>query len=162
MDRFGQSNISCLGGTYQQPKVQMLGARGFPGNSISHANSFLIPSHNTRVFVEGECDMVCTIGYNPARLPKGHQLSDVDLRMVLTNLCVMDFGGPDYQMRVVSLHPGVTIDEVIENTGFELCIPDIIPETVAPTEAQLAVIAQLDPHNLRSRQLKDDPPGVRS
>ena len=54
------------------------------------------------------------------------------------------------------------IDEVIENTGFELCIPDIIPETVAPTEAQLAVIAQLDPHNLRSRQLKDDPPGVRS
>ena len=52
MDRYGQSNISCLGGSYQQPKVQMLGARGFPGNSISHANSFLIPSHNTRVFVE--------------------------------------------------------------------------------------------------------------
>lgn len=161
MDRFGQSNISCLGGSYEQPKVQMLGARGFPGNSISHANSFLIPSHNTRVFVEGECDMVCTIGYNPDRLPKGHQLSDVDLRMVLTNLCVMDFGGPDFQMRVVSLHPGVTIDEVIENTGFELCIPTTIPETIGPTKAQLSIIAQLDPHNLRSRQLKDNPPGVR-
>jgi len=161
MDCFGQSNISCLGGSYEQPKVQMLGARGFPGNSISHANSFLIPSHNTRVFVEGECDMVCTIGYNPARLPKGHQLSDVDLRMVLTNLCVMDFGGPDFQMRVVSLHPGVNIDEVTQNTGFELCIPDTIPVTVGPTKAQLSVIAQLDPHDLRSRQLKDNPPGVR-
>jgi len=105
--------------------------------------------------------MVCTIGYNPDRLPKGHQLSDVDLRMVLTNLCVMDFGGPDFQMRVVSLHPGVTLDEVIENTGFELCIPTTIPETIGPTKAQLSIIAQLDPHNLRSRQLKDNPPGVR-
>ena len=162
IDRFGQTNISCLGGTYEQPKVQMLGARGFPGNSISHANSFLVPSHNTRVFIDGECDMVCTIGYNPDRLPKGHQLDDVDLRMVLTDLCVMDFGGPDHQLRVVSLHPGVTIEEVIENTGFELCIPDDIPVTAAPTEAQLAVIAQIDPHNLRSKQLKDNPPGVRA
>lgn len=161
IDRFGQSNISCLGGSYQQPKVQMLGARGFPGNSISHANSFLVPSHNKRVFVEGECDMVCTIGYNPARTPKGHSLDDVDLRMVLTDLCVLDFGGPNYQMRVVSLHPGVSIDEVVDNTGFELHIPESIPETTAPTEQQLAIIAQLDPHNLRAKQLKDNPPGVR-
>lgn len=161
IDRFGQSNISCLGGSYQQPKVQMLGARGFPGNSISHANSFLVPSHNKRVFVEGECDMVCTIGYNPARTPKGHSLDDVDLRMVLTDLCVLDFGGPNYQMRVVSLHPGVSIDEVVDNTGFELHIPESIPETTAPTEQQLAIIAELDPHNLRAKQLKDNPPGVR-
>lgn len=162
IDRFGQSNISCLGGSYEQPKVQMLGARGFPGNSISHANSFLVPSHNTRVFVDGECDMVCTIGYNPDRVAKGHKLSDVDLRMVLTNLCVMDFGGPNYQMRVVSLHPGVDIQEVIDNTGFELCIPDAIPQTAAPTQQQLDIIAEIDPHNLRSKQLKDNPPGVRA
>lgn len=140
----------------------MLGARGFPGNSISHANSFLVPSHNTRVFVDGECDMVCTIGYNPDRVAKGHKLSDVDLRMVLTNLCVMDFGGPNYQMRVVSLHPGVDIQEVIDNTGFELCIPDAIPQTAAPTQQQLDIIAEIDPHNLRSKQLKDNPPGVRA
>ena len=161
IDCYGQSNISCLGGSYEQPKVQMLGARGFPGNSISHANSFLIPSHNKRVFVEGECDMVCTIGYNPERLPKGHSLDDVDLRMVLTDLCVLDFAGPNHQMRVVSLHPGVEIDEVVENTGFELSIPDSIPTTAAPTQEQLAVIAQIDPHNLRAKQLKDNPPGVR-
>ena len=83
IDRFGQTNISALGGTYQQPKVQLLGMRGFPGNSISHANSFFVPQHSTRVFVAGECDVVCSIGYNPERLPRGlstwgyrHQVGD--------------------------------------------------------------------------------------
>ncbi len=162
IDRYGQANISALGGTYEKPKVQMLGARGFPGNSISHANSWFVPAHNTRVFVDGECDLVCTIGYNPERLPKGYVMDDIDLRLVITNLCVMDFGGPDKQMRVVSLHPSVLIDEVIENTGFALCIPDAIPTTPAPSEEQLAVIQQMDPQNLRSKQLKDNPPGIRA
>ena len=41
IDRYGQTNISALGGTYQQPKVQMLGARGFPGNSLAMPILFL-------------------------------------------------------------------------------------------------------------------------
>ena len=82
IDRFGQSNTSALGGTYEQPKVMMLGARGFPGNSISHPNSFFVPSHNTRVFMDGECDFVSSIGYNPDRLPKGHSLDDIDIRPI--------------------------------------------------------------------------------
>lgn len=162
IDCFGQANISALGGTYKAPKIQMLGARGFPGNSISHANTWFVPDHNKRVFVDGECDLVCTIGYNPARLTKGRSLDDVDLRLVITNLCVMDFGGPAHQMRVVSLHPGVGIEEVVERTSFELCIPDAIATTPAPTVEQLAVIADIDPHNLRSKQLKDNPAGVRA
>jgi glutaconate CoA-transferase subunit B len=161
IDRFGQANISALGGMYKTPKIQMLGARGFPGNSISHANTWFVPDHNKRVFVEGECDLVCTIGYNPDRLTKGRSLDDVDLRLVITNLCVMDFGGPDYQMRIVSLHPGVEVAEVVEKTSFELCIPDAIATTPAPTVEQLKVISEIDPHNLRAKQLKDNPPGVR-
>ena len=162
IDRFGQANISCIGSDYSQPKVQMLGARGFPGNSISHANSFMVLDHNVRVFVDGECDMVCTIGYNPARLTKGRSLDDVDLRQIVTNLCVMDFGGPDHQIRVTSLHPGVSLDEVKESTSFELAVIDNLGETAAPTVEQLDIIAQIDPHNQRSKQLKDNPPGVRS
>ncbi len=161
IDRFGQANISCIGSDYSQPKVQMLGARGFPGNSISHANSFMVNDHNARVFVEGECDMVCTIGYNPERLTKGRSLDDVDLRQIVTNLCVMDFGGPNHQIRVTSLHPGVSLDEVQQNTGFELAVIDGLAETAAPTEEQLAIIAQIDPQNTRAKQLKDNPPGVR-
>jgi glutaconate CoA-transferase subunit B len=161
IDRFGQTNISALGGTYQQPKVQMLGVRGFPGNSISHANSFFVPSHNRRVFVEGECDVVSSIGYNPARLPKGYQMSDIDVRLAITNLCVMDWQGPDHTPRLVSLHPGVNLEEVQDNTGFSLYLADHIPETPIPTLEQLAIIAQLDPVNLRAKQLKDNPAGRR-
>ncbi|MEE4660657.1 MAG: ketoacid CoA transferase [Halieaceae bacterium] len=159
VDRFGQSNTSALGGSYAQPKVMMLGARGFPGNSISHPNSFFVPAHSDRVFIEGECDFVSSIGYNPERLPRGRSLDDVDIRLVVTNLCVFDFGGPDHQARLVSLHPGVTAEDVQANTGFPLLVEGAVPTTAAPTEEQLAIIAALDPHNQRAAQIKDNPPG---
>ncbi|PIE40783.1 MAG: ketoacid CoA transferase [Gammaproteobacteria bacterium] len=162
IDRFGQANISALGGTYDKPKVQMLGARGFPGNSISHGNSFFVPAHSKRVFVDGEVDVVCSIGYNPERLPKGYTLDEIDVRKVVTDLCVMDWNGPDHQLRLVSLHPGITVEQVLENTGFEVHVEGDIPTTPAPTAEQLEIIAQLDPQNWRSKQLKDNPPGDRS
>ncbi len=162
IDRFGQSNTSALGGTYDKPKVMMLGARGFPGNSISHPNSFFVPGHNTRVFMEGECDFVSSIGYNPGRLPRGHSLDDIDIRRVVTDLCVMDFGGPGHQVRLLSLHPGITVEQVQENTGYPIHVPDDVAVTEAPTSEQLAIIAALDPHNQRAYQIKDNPPGDRS
>ena len=154
IDKFGQANISMIGSDYKKPKAQMLGVRGFPGNSISHANSFFVPEHNTKVFIDREVDMVASVGYNPERLAKGYSLDDIDIRFIFTNLCVMDFGGPNHQVRVVSLHPGVTIEQVVENTGFELCIPDNIPVTPIPTVEQLAIINQLDPKNIRATAIK--------
>ncbi|MEP1471539.1 MAG: ketoacid CoA transferase [Halieaceae bacterium] len=162
IDRFGQSNTSALGGTYDKPKVMMLGARGFPGNSISHPNSFFVPSHNTRVFMDGECDFVSSIGYNPERLPRGHSLNDIEIRRVITDLCVMDFGGPDHQIRLLSLHPGISAEQVQESTGYPVHVPDDVATTAAPTEEQLAMIAALDPHNQRAMQIKDNPAGDRS
>jgi glutaconate CoA-transferase subunit B len=162
VDRFGQSNTSALGGSYDQPKVMMLGARGFPGNSISHPNSYFVPGHSDRVFIDGECDFVSSIGYNPERLPKGHSLDDIDIRLIVTDLCVMDFGGPDHQPRLVSLHPGITLEQVVASTGFELHVSGSVPTTAAPSAEQLAVITEMDPHNLRAHQIKDNPPGDRS
>ena len=162
VDRFGQSNTSALGGSYDAPKVMMLGARGFPGNSISHPNSFFVPGHSNRVFIDGGCDFVSSVGYNPDRLPKGHSLDDIDIRRIVTDLCVMDFGGPDHAPRLVSIHPGISVEQVVENTGFELVVPDEVPTTPAPTAEQLDIIAAMDPHNQRAAQIKDNPPGDRS
>lgn len=150
IDRFGQANISMIGQDYRQPKSQMLGVRGFPGNSINHANSFYVPNHNRKVFLSGEVDMVASIGYNPDRLPRGYTFEDIDLRLIVTDLCVMDFGGPERQMRVVSLHPGVSAEQVQEATGFPLHFPASVPETPAPTAAQMDLIRRLDPHDLRA------------
>ncbi|TCP19905.1 CoA-transferase subunit beta [Simplicispira metamorpha] len=153
VDRFGQANISMIGSDYHKPKSMMLGVRGFPGNSISHANSFFVPNHSTKVFVAGEVDMVASVGYNPARLARGWSLDDIDVRLIFTNLAVLDFGGPDRQVRLRAVHPGVTPAQVQEATGFALHIPADVPETAAPTESQLALLARLDPHNLRASVL---------
>jgi glutaconate CoA-transferase, subunit B len=160
LDRFGQSNISVIG-DHQKPKSAMLGARGFPGNSIHHPNSFFFTGHTKRAFVEGEVDYVCSAGYNPARYPGGKVLPGVDLRIIVTNLAVMDFGGPNHQIRVVSLHPGVTFEEVQDNTGFELAKADSISITPAPTAEQLQLIDKLDPKGVRHKVIKDNPPGDR-
>ncbi len=161
-DRFGQANISVIG-DHDKPKSAMLGARGFPGNSIIHPNSFFFPSHSTRALIAGEVDFVCMAGYNPARYLNGKPPAGLDLRIIVTNLCVMDFGGPDHQVRVVSLHPGVTFDEVQANTGFPLAhSAEPLPETAVPTDDELAVIARLDPNGVRTTIFKDNPPARRA
>jgi glutaconate CoA-transferase subunit B len=161
IDRWGQSNLSCIG-DFHKPKVQQLGARGLPGNSINHINSYFVANHSVRMFVEGEVDMVGGVGYNPKRWPEGVKRDFVDLRLIVTNLCVMDFAGPDHAIRVKSLHPGVTFDEVQAATGFPLLKAENLGITPAPTGEQLAIIAKVDPHNIRATILKDNPPGVRS
>jgi glutaconate CoA-transferase subunit B len=154
LDRFGQANISVIG-PHDKPKVQMLGARGFPGNSVHHANSFFLPAHNKRVLMAGEVDFVCMAGYNPARWRGGVKPAGLDLRVIVTNLCVMDFQGPENAIRVVSLHPGVTFEQVQENTGFALAREgDVLPVTEGPDDDALAEIARLDPNNVRATVFK--------
>ena len=82
------------------------------------------------------------------------------MKRIITNLCVMDFGGPDNTVRVVSLHPGVTFAEVQDNTGFEL-IDSVEGETALPTGEQLTIVAKLDPHGIRHKVLADNPPAIR-
>lgn len=162
IDRFGQTNISVIG-DHKAPKSALLGARGFPGNSISHHNSYFVPQHNRRAFVEGEVDFVCSAGYNPARWFDGRKPHRLELRRIVTNLCVMDFGGPDHAIRLLSLHPGVPVEEVRDNTGFDIVVPDgAVAETALPSAEALAVIARLDPHNIRATLLKGNPPAVRA
>lgn len=161
VDRFGQSNLSVVGGSYEKPKSAILGVRGLPGNQIHHANSFFIPNHGPRVFVEGEVDMVSGPGYNPKRFAPGMKMDFIDLRRIVTDLCVMDFGGPDHAVRVRSLHPGVTFEQVQAATGFALLKAPELCETALPTEDQLSIIRGLDPHGMRASQIKNDPPAVR-
>ena len=156
IDRFGQTNLSYLGGTHDRPKTQMLGVRGFPGNSVYHPNSMFIPAHSPRVFVAGEVDMVSSAGYNPAKRVPGGNYAGIDLRRIVTNLCVMDFGGADHATRVISLHPGVTFDQVQTATGFPL-EADAPGETPLPDAEALAIIARLDPHDIRASVIAGNP-----
>ncbi len=161
IDKYGQSNITFIGDR-SAPKVALLGVRGYPGNSTNHANSFFVPGHNTRCFVEGEVDMVGGIGYNPSRWPGGRKPKDFEISMIVTDLAIMDFQGPDNQMRVTHLHPGIELEQVRENTSFELATASEIKQTPAPTPEQLEIVRTfLDPHDLRASVFKGNPAGDR-
>jgi glutaconate CoA-transferase subunit B len=164
IDRYGQTNISAIG-DYAKPKSAILGARGFPGNTINHINSMFVPNHGPRVFVSGEVDMVCGVGYNPKRWPKNARHDYIDLRLIVTDLCVMDFGAPGkwdgVVIQVRSLHPGVSFEQVQAATGFPLLKAPDMSQTPLPTKEQLAIIQRLDPHNLRATVIKNNPPALR-
>jgi glutaconate CoA-transferase subunit B len=154
IDRFGQINISFIGGEYAKPKVQLLGVRGIPGNTINHPCSFFVQDHSKRSFVE-RVDMVSGVGYDPARWPAGVRRDLHQLRLVVTNLAVLDFGGPDHAMRLRSLHPGVTLEQVETATSFPLARIANLGTTPAPTAEQLRLIRTvLDPHDTRATVFK--------
>lgn len=162
VDRWGQGNIAALGSDLTRPKVQLLGVRGFPGNSISHRNSMFLPSHSKRAFIEGEVDVVASVGFSDKRWPEGVKKLPVDIGIVVTNLCVLDFKGPNHAPRVVKLHPGVAFEEVERETGFPLQRAENLQRTADPTAEQLAIIRRLDPTGIRASVIKGNPPGVRA
>jgi glutaconate CoA-transferase subunit B len=148
IDRWGCTNISFIGDA-SKPKVQLLGVRGIPGNTINHPCSFFVPRQTPRTFVE-RVDMASGVGHEPARWRDGVRRDFVDLRLVVTDLAVLDFRGPDHAMRIRSVHPGVTLERVREQTSFALAAADDLAETPAPTAEQLRLIRDvLDPNALR-------------
>jgi acyl CoA:acetate/3-ketoacid CoA transferase beta subunit len=152
LDQFGNQNISCIG-DWARPKVQLLGVRGAPGNTVNHPVSYWLPKHTRRVLVD-QVDMVSGIGYDRAAGLGGRAARFHELRRVVTNLAVLDFGGPDHSMRLRSVHPGVTVSDVAEATGFLLAAPYQVPQTRLPTAAELALIRDhLDPQSRRDQEL---------
>ena len=151
IDRFGNQNLSAIGPS-KQPKVQLIGVRGAPGNSVNHKTSYWVPDHSTRTFVEA-VDTVCGVGYDRAAAAGSGATRFHELPRVVSNLGVFDFSGPNHSMALVSVHPGVTVDEVVTATGFELHVDDVV-ETPWPTDDQLAIIAELDPKGAREREIR--------
>ncbi|OYO16675.1 CoA-transferase [Enemella dayhoffiae] len=151
IDAFGNANTAVIG-DYRRPKVQLIGVRGLPGNTVNHPCSYWVPKHSRRVFVE-QVDMVAGVGNDAARRAGSGAARHHDLRRVVTNLAVFDFGGEQGRMRLVSRHPGVTMEELREATGFDLGAEEV-PETRLPTEQELQLIRQqIDPRASRDKEV---------
>jgi acyl CoA:acetate/3-ketoacid CoA transferase beta subunit len=152
IDRWGNQNIANIG-PWERPKAQLLGMRGAPGNTANHTTSYWVPNHSPRVFVE-QVDVVSGLGYRRAAEAGPWVAAHHEIRRVVTNKAVLDFETPDHAMRLRSVHPGVTVDEVVEATGFELAVADDLEESREPTEAERALLERLDPQGLRHREVK--------
>jgi len=144
VDRYGNQNIAALGDP-ARPKVQLLGFRGAPGNTVCNPTSYFVPNHSPKVFVP-EVDLVTGVGWD-----RGCR----EIRRVVSNLGVFDFETPDHRMRLRSVHPGVTVEEVQEATGFELVVDDDLEETRPPTDEELRLIREvLDPDARRDAEVR--------
>jgi acyl CoA:acetate/3-ketoacid CoA transferase beta subunit len=153
IDAFGNQNFAAIGEDYQRPKAQLLGFRGAPGNTVNNATSYWVPNHSRRVFVE-KVDVVTGVGWNRAAEAGPAASRFIDLRRVVTNLAVLDWETPERRMRLRSVHPGVSVEEVVAATGFELAVPDDVPESRLPTPDELRLIREvIDPAGLREKEV---------
>jgi acyl CoA:acetate/3-ketoacid CoA transferase beta subunit len=156
VDRHGNQNISAIG-DFARPKRQLLGSRGAPGNTVNNRTSYWVPKHSSRVFVE-RVDIVTGVGPALAKAAGPGAARFNDIHRVVSNLAVFDVAGPGDTLRLLSVHPGVTVDDVRAATGFELDVPDDAAVTVTrlPTEEELILVREvLDPKKLRDREVPD-------
>lgn len=155
IDRYANMNFTAIGGDADRPKVQLLGFRGGPGNTISHTTSYWVPRHSAKTFVE-QVDVVSGVGHDRAAALNPASARFHEIRRVVTDLCVLDFATEDRRMRLTSVHPEVTVGDVIEATGFDLVLPDPVPVTRLPTDDELAILDEvIDPEGRRFAEVPD-------
>ncbi len=160
IDKYGNLNNTLIG-SLNNIRVKLPGGAG--GSHVgSFARNFAIWSvrHEARTTPKGKriynlvdkVDFITTMGH---RTDKGDR-QELSVRgggpdVVVTNLCVFDFDEVTKIMRLKSLHPGVTIQDIIDNTGFEPIIPDRVKETPSPSEEAIRIIREMDPLETRKK-----------
>jgi glutaconate CoA-transferase subunit B len=153
IDPYGNLNSSIIGIQHHPPKVRLPGSGG--GNDVGSLcwETIAIMRHDQRRFVP-QVDFVTTPGYldgpggrERAGLPKGSGPI-----YVVSSLALMGYDRGEagtYRMTLEALNPGVTVDQTVENTGFELIIPDRVPTLDPPTDQELRVLRkEIDPEGL--------------
>ena len=146
IDRYGNLNSSFIGDP-EQPKIRLPGTGG--GNDISSLTNMIVAmKHEKRRFVP-KVDFITSPGF----LGGGTSRSDAGLVCgsmfrVVTDLAIMGFDEQSKEMKVLSLHEGVSNEQVQDNTGFDLAFDDTVQTTQPPEPEELAVVRELDPESL--------------
>jgi glutaconate CoA-transferase, subunit B len=139
VDAYGNTNLIGVGSDYRKLKFRGPGSVGTPTLS-SHVGRYYIVlnSHNPRILVE-KCDYVSAFGWGAggadARSKLG--LPGGGPKYCVTPLCIFDFDDETRRMRLHSVHPGISLAQVKEQTGFEFVMPSSVPTTEAPTAEEL-------------------------
>lgn len=144
IDKYGNINTSVIG-DFDHPKVRLPGSGG--GNDIATCctKTIIATHHEKRRFVE-KLDFLTSPGY----LTGGKSRREAGIIFgkpykLVSHLCVMDYDSEQGIMRVRKLHPGVSINDVIENTGFRPLVAERLEVTSPPTEEELRILRVLDP-----------------
>ena len=146
IDRHGNLNSSFIGDP-DRPTTRLPGTGG--GNDISSLTQMIVAmKHEKRRFVE-KVDFITSPGFirgGASRRESG--LPTGGMYRVVTDLALMGFEERTREMQVLALHPGVSLEEVRDNTGFELLVARDLAISEPPSERELAVLRHLDPDKL--------------
>jgi glutaconate CoA-transferase subunit B len=129
IDRKGNINTTVIG-DYGSPKVRLPGAGGAPEIAARAREVIVLVRHSKRVFVE-KIDFITSIG--PAGAPI----------VVITDLGVLRPDPKGGELRLAQIHPGVSVEQAREATGWDLRVADDLEETAAPTAEELGVLRDL-------------------
>jgi len=145
IDRYGNLNTSAIGGSYDRPKVRLPGTGG-ANDIISLCREVIILTvHEKRRFSD-TVDFITSPGWltgGASRRASGLLFGGVS--RVVTTLGLFGFEPESRRMRLEALHPGVSVDDVKSNTGFEVLVSGQLTTTKPPTGEELGILRMLDP-----------------
>lgn len=149
IDSYGNLNSTMIGDDYEKPKVRFPGSGGANDfGSLAWETLIIMDRHSPRRFIE-KVDFITTPGflYGPGAREEEGLSEDTGPTRVITDLCLMDFEPESKRMRLIATHPGITVDDVIKATGFELIIADDVETTKPPTVEDLRLLHEvIDPN----------------
>jgi len=147
IDEYGNINTTYIG-SFEKPTVRLPGSGG--GNDIvsSAKRIVIIMTHEKRKMVK-KLDYLTSPGFldGPEAREKAG-LRGGGPSLVVTNLCQMDFDPETKKIRLATVHPGVSVQQVLENTSFDLIVPKDVPTTEPPTHEELVLLREIDPHGI--------------
>jgi acyl CoA:acetate/3-ketoacid CoA transferase beta subunit len=148
IDPRGNINTTVIG-AHDQPTARLPGSGGANDVGSFCHKTIIMMRQDSRKFVE-KVDFVTTPGYLTgagARERAGLPANSGPYR-VITDLAVYGFDAQTKEMRLVSIHPGVTVEQVQANSGFNIHIPDEVPFSPAPTADDRRILREIDPMRL--------------
>jgi hypothetical protein len=152
VDPHGNFNNIAFGEDYRRPRMRLPGSGGIPDVTTYFNDFYLyVPRHSRVTFVK-ELDFRSGLGYHPAR-ERG-----AGPNLLISDLGLFDFSPPENgctpRMRLVSFHPGTSLEHIQAKTSFELLISPQVEQTAPPTEEELSLLRQeIDPLGIRRLEL---------
>jgi len=142
VDPQGNFNNIAFGQSYSQPRMRLPGTGGIPDvTTFSSQNYLYVPRHSRITFVP-RLDFRSGMGYND------HRIHGSGPRYLISDLGVFDF--QDGSLRLLSIHPGVTLDQITHRTGFPFQVSETLHETPLPTIFELQLLrTEIDPLGIR-------------
>ena len=144
IDAYGNINTTYIG-SFEKPVVRLPGSGGGNDMVSSAKRVVVIMPHEKRKMVN-KLDYLTSPGFldGPGAREKAGLIGGGP-SLVVTSLCQMDFDPKTKRIRLATVHPGVTVDQVVENSGFDLVIPAEVPTTEFPTFEELDLLKAIDP-----------------